>query len=236
MTTDSRPADSSSPQNLFLLALGELLVVLRKSLLPHLAAGLGLFLMTAYVTYAFILQPLPFPPVVLSVLAGGFFILYGVLAFGYALAAAGIFAVRAACITWESFIDDVIGLVKNKVAAKIDHMNEGLAKDQAKVVVAGSIREVMGGFGRYERKSFIRWISALLLGALALALRSVLIARIAKAAGATVNLGKLFAGRATLVGAVFLNLRFFSTVLLSLLYAAGAGVVLLNFLFVFWIK
>ena len=62
MKTDSRPAVSPTPQNLFLLALGELLVVLRKAFLPHLAAGLGLFLMTAYVTYAFLLQPAHLPP------------------------------------------------------------------------------------------------------------------------------------------------------------------------------
>ena len=236
MTTDSPAAVSSGPQNLFLLALGELLVVLRKSLLPHFAAGLGLFLMTAYVTYAFGLKPLGLPAGVTSVLAGIFCVLYGVLAFAYAGAAACVFAVRAACITWESFIDKVVGLVKNKVAVKIDNMNEGLAKDQAKVVVSGSVREVLGAFGRYDRKSFLRWISALLLGALTLALRSVLLARIVKAAGTTVNLGKVFAGRATLVGAVFLNLHFFATLLLGLLYAAGAGVVLLNFLFVFWVK
>ena len=236
MKTDSRPAVSPTPQNLFLLALGELLVVLRKAFLPHLAAGLGLFLMTAYVTYAFLLQPAHLPAGVAAVVAGMFFALYGALAFAYALAAACVFAIRAACITWESFIEDVLELVKAKVATKIDNMNEGLAKDQAKVVVAGSVEEVLNVFGRYNPKSFIRGISALLLGALTLALRSVLIARIVKAAGTTANLSKLFAGRATLVGAVFLNLRFFSTLLLSLLYAAGAGVVVLNFFFVFWLK
>lgn len=236
MTTNSHPQVPASPQNLFLLALGELAVVLRKSLLPHLAAGLGLFLMTAYVTYAFLLQPLHLPRAMTAALAGGIFLLYGLLSFAYSAGAACVFAIRAACITWESFIDDVLGLVKEKVASKIDNMNEGLAKDQAKAVVAGSVREVVVLFKRKDRKSLVRWLSALLLGVLAFALRSVLVARIIQAAGTTVQLSKLFAGRATLVGAVFLNLRFFSTVLLSLVYAAGAGVVLFNFLFVFWIK
>ena len=67
-------------------------------------------------------------------------------------------------------------------------------------------------------------------------MRSVLLSRLVKISGQTVQLGKLFAGRATLVGAIFLNLRLFSTLLLIFLYIVGIVALILNFLFVFWLK
>lgn len=238
MTT--KPSVSSippgEPQNLFLQALRGLLSVLQKVFLPHLVAGMGLFMMAAYVTYALLLEPARLPAPVEFAAACVFFGLYGLAAFVYSVLAACAFALRAACASWEDFIDDTLGLVKEKVASKIDNMNEGLAKEQAKVVVAGSVSEVFGLFGKYERKSFLCWLSAILLGVVTFAMRSVLVARIVKISGTTVNLGKLFAGRATLAGAVFLNLRLFSTFLLGLFYSLGLLALALNFLFVFWMK
>ncbi len=240
MRTNS-PSASVSPtptsaQTLFFQSLGGLLAVLQKALLPHLAAGIGLFLMTSYVTYAVLLAPAHLPKGLEWTITCFVLCIYGILAFFYSLLTACVFALRAACVTWDEFIDNMLGMVKEKVASKINNMNDGLAKDQAKVVVAGSITEVAGLFRGYERKSWLRWLTAVLLGLLTFAMRSVLIARIVKISGTTVNLGKIFAGRATLVGAVFLNLRLFATLVLWLLYAAGVFAVLMNFLFVFWLK
>lgn len=238
MTTKPAAASASfaAPQQLFVQALSGVLSVLQKAFLPHLAAGIGLFMMTAYVTYAFMLEPAHLPAALKWLLACLFFGIYGAVAFVYSLGTASVFALRAACVGWETFLDDVLGLVKEKVASKIDNMNEGLAKDQAKVVVAGSVGEVFSLFGQYDRKSSFRWLTAVLLGVMTFAMRSVLVAKIVKISGTTVNLSKLFAGRATLVGAIFLNLRLFSTLLLWVLYAAGIFAVLLNFCFVFWFK
>ena len=227
---------SATPTALFMQALAGLLAVLQKAFLPHLAAGIGLFLMTAYVTYIFLLKPLQWPPVLEAVLVACCFTLYALFAFSYSLVTACVFALRAVCTTWDEFIDDWLGLVKQKVASKIENMHEGIAKEQAKVVVAGSVQEVAGLFRQYNYTSWLRWLAAVLLGVLTFALRSVLLAKIVQISGKTVQLGKLFAGRATLVGAVFLNLRLFSTVLLWLLYAGGVFIVLMNFLFVFWLK
>lgn len=227
---------SSAGQNLFLQALGGLLTVLQKVFLPHLAAGMGLFIMTAYVTYSFLIQPLHLPK---TMEWGMVFLVLGVYAlffFLYSFVTANIFALRSACAVWDNFIDDMLELIKERVTSKIANMSEGIAKEQAKVVVAGSISEVAGIFSNYERKSWLRWISAVLLGIVTFAMRSVLLARIIKISGKTVQLGKIFAGRAALVGAVFLNLRLFSTLLLWFLYAAGVLMVLINFLFVFWLK
>ena len=240
MRTDS-PAvsvvSSTAPaQDLFRQSLGGLLHALQKAFLPHLAAGIGLFMMTAYVTYAFGFAPAHLPKALEWGIAVVFLGMYGVFAFSYSLLTACVFALRAACLSWDAFIDGMLGLVKEKVAAKIDNMGDGLAKEQAKVVVAGSVSEVAGLFSKYEGKTWLHWLAAVLLGVLTFAMRSVLVARIVKISGATVNLGKLFAGRATLVGAIFLNLRLFATLLLWLLYALGIFIVLMNFLFVFWIK
>jgi len=233
MTTD-RPAP---PQpNIFVKGIRGFAEILQKVFLPHLLAGMGLFLIAAYAVYTVLIAPLKLPGLLELAAAAVFFGLYGTAAFLYSLLAACLFSLRAACITWEDFIDDMLDLVKENVASRIDDMNEGLAKDQAKVLVAGSVREVFGVIGKRDLKSFPRWLAAAFLGAVTFTMRSVLIARIVKVSGATVKMGKLFAGKATLAGAVFLNLRLFSTLLLMLVYGVGAAALALNFLFVFWMK
>lgn len=224
------PADNS----FFKQGLQSLVDVLRRVFLPHLAGGIGVFVLVSYVTYATILKPLPFPSWLITVLAWTFFVLYGGAAFIYALVAASVFALRSACIAWEDFLDGLITRVKDNLASRLDNWNDGIAKEQAKVLVRGSVREVLWVDGRRQLQSVPRWLTTVFLGALVLALRSVLVARIVKVSGQTIRLGKLFAGRATLVGAVFLNLRLFSTLLLWLVYAIGLVVLVFNFLVVFY--
>lgn len=210
--------------------------VLRKVFLPHLLAGMGLFLSAAYVSYQFCVAPLRLPGLMELAAAGVLFGVYGITAFLYSLLAACAFSVRSACVAWEEFIDKTVDQVKENIALRIENMNEGLAKDQAKVLVSGSVREVMRSSGKRELKGFPHWLAAVFLGVVTLALRSVLIARIVKISGTTVKLGKLFAGKAAIAGAVFLNLRLFSTLFLMLIYAFGIFILAVNFLFVFWIK
>ena len=221
---------------LFTQALQGLADILRKVFLPHLAAGLGLFIISVYSVYSFVLAPAHLPAPVEFIFVGALFLGYGMVAFAYAFITACVFALRIACATWEEFIDNTLDQVKQAAANKIDDMNEGLAKDQAKVIVSGSVREVFGEFNQGRKTSFGRALTRLLLGVTSLAMRSVLLARVVKISGQTVQLGKLFAGRATLVGAIFLNLRLFSTLLLVLLYVLGAVALTLNFLLVFWLK
>ncbi len=221
---------------LFAQALQGLADILRKVFLPHLAAGLGLFIISVYSVYSFVLAPAHLPAPVAFIFVGALFLGYGLFAFAYAFITACAFALRIACATWEEFIDNTLDQVKQAAANKIDDMNEGLAKDQAKVIVAGSVREVFGEFNQGRKTSFGRALTRLLLGVTSLAMRSVLLARVVKISGQTVQLGKLFAGRATLVGAIFLNLRLFSTLLLVLLYVLGSAALTLNFLLVFWLK
>lgn len=237
MKTDSVPLSAApSPKpGLFAQSLRGLAAVLRKVFLPHLLAGMGLFLLAAYVSYQACVLPLHLPGGFETAAAVLLFGLYGITAFLYSLLAACAFSVRSACAAWEDFIDGTIDLVKENLASRVESMNEGLAKDQAKVLVSGSVREVFAA-GKRELNSFPRWLAAAFLGAVTLALRSVLIARIVKISGTTVKLGKVFAGKATIAGAVFLNLRLFPTLLLTLVYAAGAFLLAVNFLFVFWVK
>lgn len=236
MKTDSVAPSSPPQKNLFAQGLSGFASVLQKVFLPHLLAGMGLFLLAAYASYQLLLKPLHLPPPLDFTAGGILFSVYGAAAFLYSMLAASAFAVRSACIAWEDFIDKTIELVKENAASRIEDMNEGLAKDQAKTLVSGSVREVFKQIGQRELKSFPRWLAAVFLGIVTLALRSVLIAKIVKISGTTVKLGKLFAGKASLAGAVFLNLRLFSTLLLILIYAAGAAGLAANILFVFWIK
>ncbi len=200
--------------------------ILRRVFLPHLLAGLGLFALMAYVSYQTFLVPLSVPTAFKNSLAVVFFFIYAIAIFGYMLVAASVFALRLACITWEDFIDDTLNQVQEKMISHLDSLNDSVAKDQAKVLVRGSVREV---YESTRRSSTLpRWLITVTLGTLMLAVRAVLTARILKLAGTTIKVSKIFAGKATLVGAVFLNLRFFSSLLLILVYGLGGIVLLAN--------
>lgn len=200
--------------------------ILRRVFLPHFLAGLGLFALMAYVSYQAFLFPLPISTAFKNTLAVLFLLVYGIAIFSYMLLAASVYALRLACITWEDFIDDTIDRVQAKMLSHLDSFNDSLAKDQAKVLVRGSVREV---YENTRRTSTLpRWLVTVTLGALMLAVRAVLTARVLKLAGTTVKVSKIFAGKATLVGAVFLNLRFFSTLLLGTIYLIGGTVLFIN--------
>lgn len=210
--------------------------ILRRVFFPHLVGGMGLVLLVAYVTYAYCLAPAHLSPKIETFLAVFLFGGYAVAGFIYSFFAACVFALRSACATWEDFIDRLFEQVKNNLAARLDDWNEGVAKDQAKVLVRGSVREVFSSARKNGLISLPRWVAAIFLGALTLTMRSVLIARIVKISGTTVRFSKLFAGKATLVGAVFLNLRLFSTLFLLLTYGVGAGLLAVNLYIVYWWK
>lgn len=215
-----------APDGTFTSCVRGVSVVLRRVFLPHLLAGLGLFIAMAYASYQVFLSPLNLPVIFKNSLALLLLLIYGTVIFGYALLAACVYALRLACITWEDFIDDTLDQVQTKMISHLDTLNDSLAKDQAKVLVRGSVREV---YESTRRSSTLpRWLVTVTLGALMLAVRAVLTARILKLAGTTVKISKIFAGKATLVGAVFLNLRFFSTLLLGVVYLLGLGALFIN--------
>ncbi len=207
---------------------------MRRWFLPHLLGGIGIFLLVAYATSSTLFAQWAWPLKGLGM--GCVLIFYGAVAFGYSLFTTGVLAVRLACVQWNHLIDKLLDLVQQKAAGQISNMDVGLSKDQAKTVVSGSVREVVSSFHRQQDPVFTRALAVLVLGLLGAALRGVLTAKVVKWSGKTIKLGKLFAGKATLAGAVFLNLHFFATLLLLFCYALGAGVLLLNIYFVFLLK
>ncbi len=231
--------EHSSPghnQDIGLKGLSGVVRVLGQVLLPHLIAGLGLMLTSVYVWYLILIKPLHlssgFAGLLVVILLGGI----GIAAFSYALIGAGVFALYQASTAWEDFIDHTLELVQEKAISKLEGFKDGVAKTQAKVLIRGSVREVFQHMRQQEMASWPRWIVFLCLGGVMLAMRSVLIARIVKWSGTTIKISKIFAGKATLVGAVFLNLRFFALLLLGLVYMAGGIVLVFNILLLWWIK
>ena len=161
-------------------------------------------------------------------------LVYGAFAFGYALLAAGVFSLYEACGAWEDFIAHLIDLVQERACAQLENMNEGLAKDQAKILIRGSVKEVLAQVKQCEFSAWPRWLAVLCLGGVMLALRSVLIRTVIKWSGRTIKVGKIFAGKTTLVGAVFLNLRFFALLLLMAVYGVGSAFLLFQGLLWWW--
>ena len=232
VTTDSVPLSAVPQSQLQLLAKASLAGLgweLKRWFLPHLLGGIGLFLLLSYVTAHTLFSAWPVGLKWLGI--GVLFVLYGITAFLYSLFTACVFAVRAACVHWNDFIEGVLNLVQMQVAGHVADMDIGLSKPEAHSVVRGSVREVFSSL-RQKETSFPRLFLWVGLGTLALAVRAVLSAKISKWATRTVKLGKVFAGKATLVGAVFLNLHFFATVLLCICYALGCMVVLINMYFI----
>ena len=236
VTADSVPLSCAPQPQLQLLAkasLAGLAWELRRWFLPHLLGGIGLFLLLSYVTANTLFSSWPVGLKWLGVCT--LLVLYGVGAFGYSLFTACVFSVRAACVHWNDFIDGVLELIQIQTAGHVANMNVRLSKAEARQVVRGSVREVFTSLRQKEKSlpQFFLWVG---LGVLVLAIRAVLAAKISKWATRTVQLSKVFAGRATLVGAVFLNLHFFATVLLGACYVVGAAVADMNLYIVFLIK
>ncbi len=235
MTTNSVPLSQVEPaaQNgLFLQAMQVAFSIFKTVFLPHIVAGMVLFLLATYVTYHFLIAPLFVSVWLNNLLLILCVAVYGSVVFGYCLLTAFVCTLRKACVAWEEFLEQIFDKVKESIVAKLDHFQDGLPKDQAKIIIRGSVREVVKQFKPESLSAVGKWLVAFVLGCITLAMRSVMIANVVRLSGKTVNFAKLFAGKATLVGAIFLNLRFFATLLLIVLYGIGAGLIVFNFLVV----
>lgn len=215
-------------QAAFLQVLQGLLAVFRGIFLPHLLASMGLFTLAGYAVYKAWLGPVglpaPFSLLAAMLVVGA----YGALALLYALAVSLVFAIGAAAGRVEDFLYEVFASLKDKVRGKIDAMEEGVAKRQAKVILDNSVREVFAPLKACRLGGAPGAAAGVFLSLLTYITRSVFLARLARLSGATVNFSAVFASRATLVGALFLNLRWLAAAVLWLFYALGALTLLFN--------
>ena len=238
LSTITDPMQLSNAQRvsirlLLVASMERFIAALKRWFLPHLLGGIGVFWLVAYVTSAALFAMWPFPFKWLGM--GVVLLLYGALAFGYSFFTTCVLALRLACVEWNEFIENILSLVQERVASQLTDMNVGISKPQATQLVRGSVRDVFSSV-KQQQTGLPRGIVILCLGLLAAAVRMVLSAKIMKWSGRTVRLGKVFAGKATLVGAIFLNLHLFATLLLALCYAVGLGVLVINVYFVFLLK
>lgn len=237
----SKPADpiklsttqEVSVRLLLIESLGRFAAALKRWFLPHLLGGIGIFLLVAYATSSTLFASWTFPLKWLGICL--VLLVYGVLAFGYSFFTTCVLALRLACVEWNDFIENILSLVQERAASQLTDMNVGLTKPEATHLVRGSVKEVFASV-KQQQTGLPRGVVILCLGFLAAATRAVLSAKILKWSGRTVRLGKVFAGKATLVGAIFLNLHFFATLLLGLCYLIGVVILVLNIYFVFLLK
>ena len=128
---------------------------------------------------------------------------------------------RGASERVEDLLYGLFGAVKERIAAKIDSMDEGLAKDQAKLLLTTNLTEVIAELKKSNLRSVAAMAANVFLGLVSFAAKSVLIKRVMDVSGTTVSMGSVFASRVTLVGAIFLNMSLICTVLLWFLYFVG---------------
>ncbi len=219
-TAEPSVSSSERVKAAFLLSFGGLLAVLRTVFLPHLLAAFGLFLFASYTLYKVCFRGLPAPLAWLVSLpaVGG----YGLLALTYAAVTSAVFAMHSAACRVEDLLYELFASLKDKVRAQIENMDEGLAKTQAKVILENSLREAFAPLKALRFGGAPAALAGVFLSLLAFVARSVFLARLARLSGSAVNFSAVFAGRATLVGALFLNFRWLSALLLWALYALGA--------------
>ena len=226
-------AQQVSVRLLLVASMARFVEALKRWFLPHLMGGIGVFLLVAYVTSSTLFASWVFPLKWLGIWL--VLLLYGALAFGYSFFTTCVFALRLACVEWNDFIDNILSLVQERAASQLTNMNVGLTKPEARHLVRGSVRDVFSSVEQ-QQTGLPHGFVILCLGLLAAAMRAVLSAKIMKWSGRTIQLGKVFAGKATLVGAIFLNLHLFATLLLGLCYLVGLVVLIINIYFVFLLK
>ncbi len=216
------------PQRLraaFLFSLGGFLVLLRRIFLPHFLAAGVLFALLGYAVYQtfFFMLPGLLAWAAVGLVCG----VSGLLALAYGLTMAFLFALRAVSESAEDFLYAWFASLKQRVRLQVERMDEGVAKQQARVILENSLREAVAPLKAYRLGRGPAVVAGVFLSLLTFVTRSVFLARLAKLSGATVNFSALFASRATLVGAIFLNLRWLASLLLWVLYLGGMAAFLL---------
>ena len=227
----AEPVQASSAERLrvgFIFILGGLLTLLKRGVLPHLLLSIGLWLLTVFAVY----RIYPFEQSISAVLFWIWFIVLVILgsslALVYALLTSIFWALKHAAAYAEDFFYELFETLKNKIRSQINSMEEGIAKQQAKVMLDNSVREILSPLKKLRIGSVPAILGAVLLAVLTFISRSVFLARLARISGATVNFSTIFASRATLVGALFLNMRWLATLILWLLYGVGLLVLILD--------
>lgn len=203
----------------FVALLNAMLRSLRVVLLPHLLACLCLFVLAGYALYKAWFGALPGVLYWLAALVN--IVAWGALAVMYAVLLSSVFGIYTVSVCVEDFFYALFADIKEKLQDHINSMQDGVAKQQARVLVRNSIAEVFSPLKNLHLSSVPAAAALVLLSALTFVSRSVFFARLARAAGPTVKLSSVFASRATLVGALLLNLRCLSVLVLWILYAAG---------------
>ena len=216
---ESVPTDKL--RNGFIVVLGGLSVLLKRSVLPHISLGGCLWLLTVYAIYKVGFTTWHLPAFLAWSWFGCMAVLAGVSAAGYVFLTSLFSALKGAAAYAEDFFYELFESLKAKIRSKINDMEEGIAKQQAKVILDNSVREVLAPLKQLRIGSVPVILGTVLLAVLSFISRSVFLARLARVSGATIHFSTIFASRATLVGALFLNMRWLAALLLWLLYAVG---------------
>lgn len=217
----------------FILALGGLITALKRVILPYTAGAVGLFCLVAFLLYHQCMNLLDIPAPFTYLLLAGLLLCCGAAAMAYALLLCIVHGLHSAAVYAEEFFYALFEALKDKIRLHIQSMDEGIAKQQAKVILDNSVREVLSPLKQLRARSVSAALASVLLAILTFVSRSVFLARLARFSGTTIQFSKLFASRATLVGALFLNMRWLSILLLWLLYGVGA-IILLGTLLLVW--
>lgn len=208
-------------RNGFIVIVGGLTVLLKRAVLPHMSLGGCLWVLSVYAAYKLGFAKWQLPAVLGWGWIVGFALLTAAAATGYVFLTSLAAALKGAATYAEDFFYELFEALKDKIRTKINTMEEGIAKQQAKVILDNSVREVLSPLKSLRLRSVPTVLIACLLGILTFVSRSVFLARLARISGKTVHFSTIFASRATLVGALFLNMRWLAALLLWMLYAVG---------------
>ncbi|WP_424244076.1 hypothetical protein Dip510_001266 [Elusimicrobium posterum] len=201
-------------------------------ILPYIIGSMAVFLGGLYALYTYGIAPaveygwLRILIIILLV------IIYGAFSFFYGVVMAGLSTLKSIGTMFEDFLNEFVAKVKASFEKKVNNMQDGIPKTQAKILLNRSFKEVVQTYKDNKASSSFKAITVFILSFVVFVTGKMLIGRFKETSGLEIGPGLIFAGGATLVGAVFFNLNLFATFLLAMGYCFGLAVVVLPVVFV----
>ncbi|ACC98093.1 hypothetical protein Emin_0538 [Elusimicrobium minutum Pei191] len=163
------------------------------------------------------------------------FLFFGPFLFIYSLLIAGVHTLKTLAGVIEDFVNEFADEVKSSAEKRVNSMEEGLPKTQAKIILNASIKEVSAAYKENRKSSLAKAFAVFILSFVVYAARIVLFGKVKNASGVEISLSTVFGGKAALAGVIFFNLKLIMTILLTLGYILGLILLAAQIAFMVWL-
>lgn len=214
-------------KSLLITAAGAFFKHLAVVVLPYILGSVAIALVWAY--FAFSLNTLSGAQAV--VVYSAVFLVCGAFAFVYGTGMAVISTLKSIVIYIEDFASEMFDKVRARMESKVASMDEGIAKQQAELLLKSSIKEVAAVYKQYAPKGALRAGLILILSIVTWLVSKILLGRVKEATGMDITVGILFANKVLIISAIFFNMRLLLSFMQVLGFVFGAIILILPIIF-----